>query len=105
MPTLMSSALSLARTGLSSKVIPGVQGTFGILDPEVVADDDLGFFDCVDSDGCVSADLFLGTEAVFSLPANCEIVRVSSDATSVALAYGWAFLVRFGFGGGMVCVG
>ncbi|GMQ06822.1 hypothetical protein CsSME_00051260 [Camellia sinensis var. sinensis] len=100
----MSSALSLARTGLSSKVISGVQGTFGILDPKVVADDDLGFFDCVDSDGCVSADLFF-TEAVFSLPANCEIVRVSSTSTSVALAFGWAFLVRFGFGGGMVCVG
>lgn len=84
----ISSALSLARTGLSSRVISGVQGTFGILEPEVIADDDLGFFDYVDSEGWVSADLFAGAEEVFLLPANCEIGRVSSVSTTVALALG-----------------
>ena len=63
-PTLISLALSLAITGLSSRVISGAQGTADFFDPEVVADD-LGLFDLEDSEGSTSADLFEGTEAVF----------------------------------------
>ncbi|XP_028123134.1 uncharacterized protein LOC114320220 [Camellia sinensis] len=52
-PTFISSALSLAMTGLSSKVIVGAQGASGFFDPEVVVEEDLGFFGCWDSDGWV----------------------------------------------------
>ena len=54
----ISSALSSAMTGLSSKVISGTQGTACFFDPEVVADDDLGFYDFGDSDDWVSERLF-----------------------------------------------
>ena len=37
-----------------------------------------------------------------SLSASLEIGKVSSDSTWVTLAFGWAFLTLFGFGGGMV---
>ena len=46
-------------------MISGVQGTFGFLEHEDVADDDLGFFDWVDSDDWASADLFAEAEVDF----------------------------------------
>ena len=58
----------------------GAQGASGFLDPEVVAEDDLGLLDLVDSDGSVSVDLFAGTEAVFSLEASLEIGKVSLES-------------------------
>ena len=57
-PTLMSSALSVAKTGLSSRVIFGDQGASLLLDPEVVVEEDLGFLDFGDSDSWVSEPLF-----------------------------------------------
>ena len=49
--TLMSSALSLAIMGLSSRDRSGAHGTSGFFEAEVVADDDLGRFVCVDPEG------------------------------------------------------
>ena len=84
----MSSALSLAMTGLSSKVISGGQGALGFLDLEGVAEDDLGLLDLVDSDGSVSADLFAGTEAVFSLGASLDIGKISLESILGTFAFG-----------------
>ena len=82
----MSSALSVAMTGLSSRVISGVQGTFGTLDFEVVAEEDLGLFDFEDSDGWVSAYLFPAEGSDLLLSASLETGRASAASTSAALA-------------------
>ena len=47
------------------------------MEPETVADSDLGLFDRVDLDGSTSAGLFSAAEGIFSLLANFEIGKVS----------------------------
>ena len=76
-PTLTSSALLSTLSGLSSKEMGGAHGASDFMEPEAVADSDLGLFNRVDWEGSAS-DLFSRTEVVFSLEANFEIGKVSS---------------------------
>ncbi|XP_028060355.1 protein MAIN-LIKE 1-like [Camellia sinensis] len=64
------------------------------LDPEVVAEADLGLFDCVDPEGWVSADLFVEAEEEYLThafpggPTNPSILRSFNSHVAAAIWHG-----------------